>query len=247
MGDRRRVDPDRWHAYVATPAYDGRVYTDYAQSLAEASFCAPLYMVQVSAGVIGNGAFIELARNIFVKMFLEQHTECTHLFFIDGDLKFPPNAFIGLLRSGKPICAGVYPRREEKVSYPAQWTTHPTEGGLWVEDDWIMHNRVPTGFLCISRKVVEEMAADAQKMDIPGQGQVPWLFYTKIQDNKFVGEDFAFCDDYMKKYGKPIPVWADIDFSHGGYKGNYLAHLKKLADELPPHPSEGTNPEMSAA
>jgi hypothetical protein len=231
---RKRVEPARWHAYIATPAYDGRVTTDFAQSLAEASFCSPLYMVQVSAGVLGNGAFIELARNIFVKLFLEEHKDCTHLFFIDADLKFPPNAFVGLMRSGQPICAGVYRRREETESYPAVWSQHPTEGGLWVEDDWIMHDRVPTGFLCISRKVIEEMVADAPLVDIPGQkGGVPWLFYTKRTEDKFIGEDFAFCDDYRKKYGKPIPVWPDIDFSHNGFKGNYLDYLKRKVDELP--------------
>lgn len=251
LGDRKRVKPERWHPYIATPAYDGKVTTDYAQSVAEASFCSPLYMVQVSHGVLGNGAFIELARNIFVKLFLEQHKDCTHLFFVDGDLKFPPNAFVGLARAGLPICAGVYRRREEEETYPAQWTPHPTEGGLWVEDDgWIMHSRVPTGFLCISRQVIEEMAADAVKMDIPSHpGGVPWLFYTKVVDNKFVGEDFAFCDDYIKKYGKPIPVWPDIDFSHNGYKGNYLKWIHRKVDEMDaPKPEQAdTKPEMSAA
>src|SRR5690348_6184873 len=100
LGDRREVKPDKWHVYVATPAYDGKVDVDYATSLAESSFCAPLYQVMLTAGVMGNGAFIELARNIFVKMFLEDHKEATHLFFVDADVKFPPNAFIGLVRSG---------------------------------------------------------------------------------------------------------------------------------------------------
>ena len=58
------------HAFVATPAYDGKVECNYSQSLAEASFCAPLYGVRVTASVMGNGAFIELARNVFVKRFL---------------------------------------------------------------------------------------------------------------------------------------------------------------------------------
>ena len=243
LGDRRRVEPNRWHAYIATPAYEGRVTTDYAQSLGEASFCAPMYLVQVSMSVIGNGAFIELARNIFVKMFLEDHKEATHLFFIDADLKFPPNAFVGLIRSGHPICAGVYRRREETETYPARWTPHPTLGGLWVEDDWIMHDRVPTGFLCISRKVIEEMAKDAPIVDLADRPGVPWLFHTFRDGNRFIGEDFAFCDDYVKKYGKPIPVWPDIDLVHGGYKGNYLEWIKNRAEEKPVDGGSGS--EMS--
>ena len=229
LGKKNQVKPDRWDVYIATPAYDGKVDCDYSQSLAEAAFCSPLYQVRMSAGVMGNGAFIELARNIFVKKFLEEFPEATHLFFIDADLKFPPNAFIGLIRSGLPICAGVYRRRQEPEEYPCKWSEHPELGGLWVEDGWLMCDRVPTGFLCISRKVVEEMAEDARKLNIHGQkGEVPELFYTKIdEESRFVGEDYSFCDDYRRKYNKPIPVWADIDFVHGGHSGNFQAWLEK--------------------
>lgn len=234
---KRKVKPDRWDVFIATPAYDGKVDTDYCQALAEASFMAPLYQIQVNQSVMGNGAFIDLARNIFVKIFLEKFPDATHLFFIDSDLKFPPQAFIGLARAGKDICAGVYRRRQEPEDYPVQFAEHPEMGGLWVDDDdngaWIMANRVPTGFLCISRKVIEEMAEDAVKLDIHGQdGPVPQLFYTRVdEDGKFIGEDYCFCDDYVKKYGKPIPVWGNIDFVHGGYKGNLLEFLDKQITE----------------
>ena len=55
------------HAYICTPAYDGKVESDYSQSMAEAAFCAPLYGIRITAGVMGNGAFIDLARNVYVK------------------------------------------------------------------------------------------------------------------------------------------------------------------------------------
>lgn len=226
---KNTVEPADWHAYVATPAYDGKVDTDYSQSLAESAFMAPFHMLKMTAGVMGNGAFIDLARNIFVKMFLEQYKDCTHLFFVDADLKFPYQAFIGLARSGKDICAGVYRRRQEPEDYPVRWVQHPELGGLWVEDGWLMCDRVPTGFLCISRKVVEEMAAEAEQLTLHGQdGPVPRLFYTKVdEEGRFVGEDYSFCDDYMKKYGKPIPVWMDIDFRHGGYSCNFNDYLER--------------------
>lgn len=216
------------HAFVATPAYDGKVECNYSQSLAEASFCAPLYNIRVTASVMGNGAFIELARNIFVKRFLEE-TDCTHLFFIDSDLRFQPNAFIGLLQADKPICAGVYRRRQEPEDYPCVYAKHPENGGFWVENDWVMCSRVPTGFLCIRRDVVEEMAKDAQQVKIHGQdGPVPWLFYTKMQDGAFVGEDFAFCDDYVARYKQQIPIWPGFDFVHGGYKGTLSEFLERM-------------------
>lgn len=236
LGDKRKakeVTPARWDVLVCTPAYDGKVDTDYSQSLAEAAFCSPLYQVKMNASVMGNGAFIDLARNIFVKIFLEQFPEATHLFFIDADLKFPPNAFIGLARSGLPICAGVYRRRQEPEDYPVKFSEHPEKGGLWVEDDWVMADRVPTGFLCIAREVLEEMSANAEKLVVTGQdGTVPRLFYTKVDDQgRFVGEDFAFCDDYIKRYGKPIPIWTNIDFTHGGYACNLSDFLERQIEK----------------
>ena len=228
------------HAYICTPAYDGKVECGYSQSLAEASFCAPLYNVQVTAGVMGNGAFIDLARNIFVKKFLEEYKDCTHLFFIDADIKFEARAFIGLLMADKPVCAGVYRRRQEPEDYPFQATDNPNGGGLWFVDDWLQCNRVPTGFLCIRRDVIEAMAEDAPKIHIHGQnGLVPWVFHTSFggewvpkDGEKFIGEDYGFCDDYVKKYNEPISVWSNFDFIHGGYSGNLFKFLTEKVEEM---------------
>lgn len=229
--EKQRLQP--FHAYVATPAYDGKVDTDYSQSLAETAFCCPLWGVHLTAGVMGNGAFIEMARNVFVKFFLEKYTDATHLFFIDADLKFEARAFIALVRANLPICAGVYRRRQEPEDYPVRWTEHPEQGGLWVEDDgWVMCDRVPTGFLCIRRDVVEEMSAEAHKVTLTDQGVVPWLFETQLTDDgRFMGEDFVFCDKYRAKYNRPIPVWADLDFRHGGYDCNFHQYLSRLIAE----------------
>lgn len=236
----KQASPQSVHAYVCTPAYDGKVECDYSQSLAETSFCCPLYNVQITAGVMGNGAFIDLARNIFVKKFLEEFTDCTHLFFIDADLKFEARAFIGLVKAGLPICAGIYRRRQEPEEYPFRAAQNPDGGGLWFVDDWLQCDRVPTGFLCISRQVLEEMAADAPKIKVHGQnGPVPWVFHTSFDGQwapkdgaAFIGEDYGFCDDYVRKYGKQIPVWTNFDFTHGGrFSGNMFKWLTEQKDQ----------------
>lgn len=250
----------RHHVYVCTPAYDGKVECNYSQSLAEAAYSCPLYNVEITAGVHGNGAFIDLARNIFVKKMLEEEDlkTCTHLFFVDADLKFEARAFIGLLKSGHDVCAGIYRRRQEPEEYPFRHVENPNGGGLWFEKDWLQCNRVPTGFLCIKREVLEDMAKDAPKIHIHGQGLVPWVFHTEYEgdnkalkdkynlsdeflaqygkwlptdDAKFIGEDYGFCNDYVKKYGKNIQVWTNFNFVHGGYKGNMFEWLTKEKDK----------------
>ena len=181
--------------------------------------------------------------------------------FIDGDLKFESRAFVGLVRSGLPICAGLYRRRQAKEDYPLKHTENPDGGGLWFVDDWLQCDRVPTGFLCITRQVLEEMAASAPCMEVADQkGGVPWLFDLKKEDVKsetrpiaktygearqmidngldpvgvfrIIGEDYSFCDKYVEKYGKSISVWSNFEFTHHGFKGNFFEYLTLKKDEL---------------
>lgn len=238
------VEPDRWQPLTATPAYDGKVDTDYALSLAETAFTCPLYQVGMNAKVWANGAFIDLARNIAAWELLNNpdYEKCTHLFFIDGDLRWPANAFIGLVRAGYPVVAGVYRRREASENYPAVYTPEADTGGLIVDDQgFILHDRVPTGFLCIRRDIIEQMSADEFSAVTKHKGEdieLPWLFGTKFDENRrFVGEDFSWCDKYVKAYG-PIPVWANIDFVHGGLPGNYESWLAKQIDAAAADTSE---------
>lgn len=268
----KKKDLPPLHVYVCTPAYAGQVDSDYAQSLAETSFCCPMYNIQLTAGIIGNVGFIELARNMFVKKFLEEQPTCTHLFFIDGDLKFESRAFVGLVRSGLPICAGLYRRRQEKEDYPAKYAENPEGGGLWFINDWLQCERVPTGFLCISRSVLEEMAAEAPCMEVADQqGGVPWLFDLKKEDVtsdrpiaktygealklraadkdpsgcfRLIGEDYTFSDKYVAKYGRNIPVWSNFEFTHHGFKGNFWKYLNAQKDAgLLPKTTDGNTRE----
>jgi len=228
MSFKSRPKKPQIHAYVATPAYDGRVLTDYAVSLAESCQVATALGIRVTAAVMGNGAFIDLARNNFVKMFLE--TDATHLFFIDADLSWEARAFVGLLQTDYDVCCGVYPRRQKDPSYPVHWVPH-TEGGLSVVNGgWIKCDRVPTGFLCIRRSVIEKMVEKAPKIKTQygdnNWQEIPRLFYTYINDEgKFVGEDFAWTKDYVEQTGEYVYAWPDFDFIHGGYSGNFHTFL----------------------
>lgn len=215
--------------FVATPAYDGKVHTDFCVSLAESCMYAASMGIHVTAGVMANGAFIDLARNSFAKMFLDG--DYTHLFYIDSDLKFEARGFLGLVLADVPIVAGVYRRRQEPPDYPVHYVEDP-KVGLEVVEGFVQCTRVPTGFLCIRRDVIEQMAAEAQVIKLP-EMDVPKLFYTVInEESRFVGEDFTFCDDYCKRFDATIPVYADLDFVHAGYSGNWWEHLKKQGEEF---------------
>lgn len=238
LGERHKVQKVHTKVFIATPAYDGMVTCDYAMSLADSMAMATALDIGVVASVMGNGAFIEIARNVFVKKFLE--TDCTHLFFIDADLKWESRAFVGLINSNRPVSCGVYRRRQEPEDYPVHYIEDKENPGLtFMEGGWIPCDRVATGFLCIRRDVVEAMAAEADKWQIRDVGDVPALFYTKLIEptegnvgKGFVGEDFCFCDDYIDKFkdrfsGADIMAWPDFDFTHNGFKGNWLLFINK--------------------
>lgn len=224
----------RIHAYVATPAYDGRVLTDYAVSLAESCQLATMLGIKVTCAVMGNGAFIDLARCTFINMFLD--SDATHLFFIDADLSWEARAFVALLQADYDVSCGVYPRRQKEPSYPVHWVQHE-EGGLSiVNGGWLKVDRAPTGFLCIRRSVIEKMVEKAPKIRVQyGDNQwheVPRLFYTFINDDgKFVGEDFAWSRDYCEQTGEVIYCWPDFDFKHGGYEGNFHTWLNAMVEK----------------
>lgn len=224
LGKRHELPPVEHKVFVATPAYDGKVDTDYAMSLAQCSMHAVHQKIGVLSQVMGNGAFIEMARNVFVKNFLQ--TDCDMLFFIDADLKWESRAFVGLIQSGRDVCAGAYRKRQEPEEYPLHYIEDDDEPGLRPEQGgWILCDRVATGFLCIKRHVLEAMSEAAPKVYIHEHGDVPWVFSTRIKEDengmRFMGEDYSWCDDYKEQFGEPIWVWPDFDFTHGGYDCNW--------------------------
>jgi hypothetical protein len=244
LAEKSIVEIQSWHSMIATPAYDGKVDVDFVTSIADAAFVSPLYKCKLTGCFQGNGAFIDLARCTMAHKFLTEYKDCTHLFFIDADLKFDAQVYIGLLRANLPICCGVYPKRESEENYPVRWMPHPEGGGLWFGEKgsdiegFILADRVPTGFLCISRQVVQEMSDLAIKenrfirMPETPDEDIPQIFYTKINDeHRYVGEDYCFSDDYVRHYGEGIPVWPNADFTHGGNFGNIGDWLAKKAAE----------------
>ena len=235
---------DYAHVYIATPAYDGKVDCDFASSLANSAIACAVFGIRMTAATMGNSCFIDLARNMFVRIFLEEHKDCTHLFFIDSDLKFEQRAVPELVRHctpDRPVVAGAYRRRNKDLEdYPIVWSPHPEIKGedgqdtLWLDDDdWLMADRVATGFLCIRREILQEMSDEADRIHVQNQAPIPRLFYTQIdEESRFVGEDFSWCSDYCAKYDTKISVWTDFDFEHGGLACNYSKWLRKEVEKF---------------
>jgi len=216
--------------HIATPAYEGKVHAGYAQCLLVAGQICYRNGIEVSSTIPKNGMFIHIARNILVRQFLEE-TDCTHLMFIDSDLKFPPESVYGLANAGLPVAAGIYRQREEKMRYVFRLP----DNKIIMNNGWLRVDRLPGGFMCIRRDVLQEMTDRAPRVKVTNQGDLPYVF--RLQDEgSFIGEDLCWCDDYTKLYHEgvfeqPIWIWPDITFDHNGYVGNLSWHMDEFKEQ----------------
>jgi len=213
--------------FVATPIPDGKVHASYANAMLYASLDCASRGIEVVLSILNHSCFIEVARSILVKKFLE--TDCTHMLFLDSDMGFETHALAGLVQAGVPVCAGVYRKREPQLLFAAKIHLPQEFKGPWIRAD-----RVATGFMCIERRVLEEMSARVPTCELK-DGWTPMVFRTETGE-KFIGEDFCFCDDYNALYeegvfDQPIWVYPDITFDHAGYLGNLHESLSEGNDE----------------
>ena len=122
-------------------------------------------------------SLVTRCRNDCVAVFLA-NPRFTHLFFIDADIGFTPEAAFRLLLADRDVAAGVYPLKREDLAARrrAQGTTRARFEALYqrytvnsgregeasielsIDRDGFMEVReAPTGFMCIKRRVFDRL------------------------------------------------------------------------------------------
>jgi hypothetical protein len=193
-----------------TPCFGEKLGMNYVLSI------IPLQREAIAAGMACDFHFrpgdslVTRVRNDCVAFFLSQ-PQYTHLFWIDADIGFSPEAAFRLLLSGHDIAAGVYPLKREDwpaEGAPAGLTRRRFEelyqrytvnagriGGDKVEividrDGFIKVREAPTGFMCVKRGVFDRLIARypdlAYTPDWPEgttpQGNVHFRFFDVMVD-----------------------------------------------------------------
>ena len=101
--------------------------------------------------VYGGNCHVDDARNSIVREFLAG--PCEHLMFIDADLSWAPDDLLRMARSKRDVVAGIYPHKKDELTFPVR---HLATAVLQAEEDGAIEvERVPTGFLRISRHVLQ--------------------------------------------------------------------------------------------
>ncbi|MFZ0425183.1 MAG: hypothetical protein WAL80_20075 [Xanthobacteraceae bacterium] len=193
-----------------TPCFGEKLFMNYVLSV------IPLQREAIAAGMSCDFHFrpgdslVTRVRNDCVAFFLSQ-PQYTHLFWIDADIGFSPQAAFRLLLSGHDVAAGVYPLKREDWpvdGVPAGTTRKKFEefyqrytvntgraGDAGVDivvdaDGFIKVREAPTGFMCIKRGVFDRLIARYPELayvpDWPEgttpQGHVHFRFFDVMVD-----------------------------------------------------------------
>lgn len=96
--------------FIATPMYGGMCHGLYTQSMLQLQFAMQQNSIGAMVSSMFNESLITRARNAMAHNFLK--TDCTHLLFIDADIRFNAMDVIHLLKADKDVICGIYPKKE---------------------------------------------------------------------------------------------------------------------------------------
>ena len=237
---------------LATPCYGGQIHIGYVEGLIRFVRDVEKQGMEVAYWLQGGESHINRARNYAVASFLE--SKCTHLFFIDADITWRTPDIAKVISAAHnndlDVVAGAYPIKEinwQKASEAIAKGQDPKagssrmvvhrldvdKGSLGHVDgigDCISVKECGTGFMCISRRCIEQMIAAHPETKYTTDStpvRTIWnLFHADIADDIFMGEpskrwlseDYWFCRTW-REMGGSIYLHLGVDLGHfGGYE-----------------------------
>lgn len=197
-------------ALLATPLIDGRADREFVSGL-----IASQGLYHAWACVEGQ-SHISLARDLLTAQFLA--TDCDRLVFIDGDIGFTRAHLARLLAAGRSLVSGLYPAKTRDMP----WTFRTTSGepgtdlGPHADAGLVRVRYAPCGFLCVERRVFDDLALSGTCPPYTFRGQsLRHFFQSGVVDGKFLSEDFYF-SALATRAGHPPHVDPEIKLRHLG-------------------------------
>lgn len=213
---------------ISTPAYSGKVDIPYAISLADTKLLLAANNIELCTYITASGSLLVAERNRIIENFWA--SDCTHLLCIDGDIGWPADAVLSMLKSGKDFIAACYPARGAEKLFLFRPSLLPN-GAIAAQDRWLKMEYVPAGFMMITKHVIKAMRQKhpdlyfepKHKNDTnPASGYC--FFNTEVWQGEFWGEDYVFC---RKAREAGIDLWVDptIPLNHAGQTGALIQVL----------------------
>jgi len=205
----------------ACPCLSAKVELDFFQSFMQTSMLLGKLGIPHTIRMQPGIAFIDHARNVLCHNFLEEFPDATDLFFLDDDIGWEAESVVRLLEHKEDIVGGIYPLKQDEVSFPVSLEADPKTHKLIEKNGLVEAGFLPTGFMRIRRHAIELMAADQptypHRLADGTTNHIKNIFHTGYYDGERWGEDVDFANRWRAKGGH---MWVDpeITLSHIGRK-----------------------------
>jgi len=236
--------------FIATPMYGGQCFGDYVVSLLALQDILKTNGIESFYSCLFNEALITRARNTLVHQFM--NSNCTHLLFIDADIKFNAQEIYQMLFTDKDVICGIYPKKSINWEYVSNAVKEGTSidnlkdhtGNFVVNMKYTSTtfkmnepfeiNNGGTGMMLIKKNVFEKLKEttpsyinDQMENNFSLQERIHAYFDCSIDEfNHYLSEDYHFCKLWQKIGGT---IWAApwVSLCHNGtyrFEGKFLAH-----------------------
>lgn len=244
--------------FISTPCYDAMMTLQYTISLLNLIAFLREHNIDFVIDFTGNESLIPRARNHSLGKFMT--SDCSHLFFIDSDIEFQPDAFMDCLQLNKDVVCCGYPKKGynwNKFMHSLMTEQDSTEAldsrgldyaynakydsnnKLIIKDGYLQVVHASTGFMLIKREILTKLYKKHTELEIITANLsqkdeiICGLFCCMIKDKNYLSEDYSFCERVNDIGGE---VWISMkhNLNHVGkhvFKGD-IKNRKYLGRSL---------------
>lgn len=175
--------------------------------------------------------YISHARSKMLRRALDAKADI--VIFIDYDLSWKPADLVKIIQTEGDVASGTYRFKKDDEEYMGQWQVDPAGRPIVRDDGCFMADRVPGGFLKVTKEAVERfMSAYPELTYGPRYNPSTDLFNHGVIDGVWYGEDYAFSKRWREKCGE-IPLIPDLDITHHSATTAYPGNLHQFMMRQP--------------
>jgi hypothetical protein len=205
---------------IATPCLDQKVDAYFVHSLCESIKLGLQYDLDIRCVFLANESILPMARNeLFALAYKENYDT---MVFIDDDEYWKELALLDIILSDKDVVSlPVVNKGDKEISFNV-WLNKDFEKDE--SDGYIKINKCGTGFLKLSRKVLEDLWESNTELVFRNKKLKNICEYA-YENGEFVGEDITLTKK-IKELGYDIWLNPNHTVSHIGnkmYKGDFKA------------------------
>ena len=205
---------------IATPCLDQKVDAYFVHSLCESIKLGIKNNLDIRCVFLANESILPMARNeLFALAYKENYDS---MVFIDDDESWSEHALIEIIKSNKDvICIPVVHKGDKDITFNVWLSKDLTKDE---SDGYLKINKCGTGFLKLSRKVIEDLWHSNTELVFRNKKLKNICEYTYINGD-FVGEDITLTNK-IKELGYDIWLNPNHTVSHIGnkmYRGDFKA------------------------